>query len=38
LWADGKRDEAMRVWREGHGRDADNDVLAETLKRLKVSL
>jgi tetratricopeptide (TPR) repeat protein len=38
LWADAKRDEAMRIWREGRGRDADNEVLQETLKRLKVSL
>jgi hypothetical protein len=38
LWADGKRDEAMRIWREGRGRDADNEVLQETLKRLKVSI
>ena len=38
LWSDGARDEARRVWREAHARDADNEVLRETLKRLKVEL
>lgn len=38
LWSDGARDEARRVWREAHARDADNQVLRETLKRLKVEL
>jgi tetratricopeptide (TPR) repeat protein len=36
LWVSGERDEARRVWREAHGRDAANDVLRETLARLKV--
>jgi tetratricopeptide (TPR) repeat protein len=36
LWVMGQRDEAMRVWREGRAREADNDVLQETLSRLKV--
>lgn len=38
LWASGQRDEALRVWREGRAREADNDVLQETLARLKVKL
>jgi tetratricopeptide (TPR) repeat protein len=38
LWAMGQRDEALRVWREGQTREADNDVLQETLTRLKVKL
>jgi tetratricopeptide (TPR) repeat protein len=38
LWAFGRRDEAKRVWTEAKGRDAANDVLRETLARLKVGL
>jgi len=38
LWAVGQRDEARRVWREGKVRDAANDVLRETLARLRVDL
>ena len=38
LWANGQRDEARRVWREGRTRDADNEVLRETLARLQVKL
>lgn len=38
LWALGRRDEARRVWAESKGRDAANDVLRETLARLKVEL
>lgn len=38
LWSMGQRDEALRVWREGRAREADNDVLQETLTRLKVKL
>ncbi|MFO1339963.1 MAG: tetratricopeptide repeat protein [Burkholderiaceae bacterium] len=38
LWATGQRDEALRIWREGREREADNDVLQETLARLKVKL
>ena len=38
LWAINQRDEARRVWREAKGRDAANDVLSETLTRLKVDL
>ncbi|MGM9491109.1 tetratricopeptide repeat protein [Ideonella sp. YS5] len=36
LWTMGQRDEALQVWREGQTREADNDVLQETLSRLKV--
>ena len=36
LWAGGLRDEARQVWAEGRGRDAANEVLRETLARLKV--
>jgi Flp pilus assembly protein TadD len=38
LWALGRRDEARRIWREAQGRDAANEVLRETLARLRVSL
>jgi tetratricopeptide (TPR) repeat protein len=36
LWTSGQKDEARRVWREGKTRDASNDVLRETLTRLRV--
>jgi tetratricopeptide (TPR) repeat protein len=38
LWVTGARDEARRIWREGRLRDADNEVLRETLARLQVKL
>ena len=38
LWAMGQRDEARKVWQEARGRDAGNEVLRETLARLKVGL
>ncbi|MEO7152901.1 MAG: tetratricopeptide repeat protein, partial [Burkholderiaceae bacterium] len=38
LWAAGEVEEARRVWREGRSRDASNDVLKETLARLRVEL
>ena len=38
LWVDGQRDEARRVLREGNNRDQANDVLRETMARLKVDL
>jgi len=38
LWAFGQQDEAKKVWIEAKGRDAANDVLRETLSRLKVGL
>ncbi|MBE7424457.1 MAG: tetratricopeptide repeat protein [Ideonella sp.] len=38
LWAMGKTDEARRVWQDARGRDSANEVLKETLARLKVNL
>ncbi|MDO9286331.1 MAG: tetratricopeptide repeat protein [Aquabacterium sp.] len=38
LWAAGQRDEARKVWQEARGKDAANEVLRETLARLKVGL
>ena len=38
LWAAGQVEEARRIWAESKGRDAANDVLRETLARLKVEL
>jgi tetratricopeptide (TPR) repeat protein len=38
LWANGERDEARRIWQDARGRDAANEVLRETLARLKVGL
>ena len=38
LWASGRRDEARRIWQDARGRDAANEVLRETLARLKVDL
>lgn len=38
LWATGQHDEARRIWSEGRRRDANNDVLRETLSRLKPGL
>ncbi len=38
LWTLGQRDEARRVWRESRTRDAANEVLRETLARLRVDL
>jgi Flp pilus assembly protein TadD len=38
LWVMGQREEAVRIWREGRQRDAANDVLLETLARLKPPL
>ena len=38
LWALGQRDEARRIWQDARGRDAGNEVLRETLARLKVNL
>jgi tetratricopeptide (TPR) repeat protein len=35
LWAMGRQDEARRIWAEASSRDASNDVLRETLVRLK---
>lgn len=38
LWSMGERDEARRIWQDARGRDAENEVLRETLTRLKVGL
>jgi tetratricopeptide (TPR) repeat protein len=38
LWALGQHDEARKVWQDARGRDASNEVLRETLARLKVGL
>ncbi|MBX3604110.1 MAG: tetratricopeptide repeat protein [Piscinibacter sp.] len=38
LWVMGEHDEARRVWREARNRDSANDVLRETLARLRVDL
>ena len=38
LWATGRRDEARSIWQDARGRDAANEVLRETLVRLKVDL
>ncbi len=38
LWSAGQAEEARRVFREARSRDAQNDVLRETLARLRVDL
>ncbi|MDQ6639240.1 MAG: tetratricopeptide repeat protein [Pseudomonadota bacterium] len=38
LWSAGQSEEARRVFREARSRDAQNDVLRETLARLRVDL
>ena len=38
LWAMGKREKALTIWREGQLLNPENDTLVETLKRLKVKL
>ena len=38
LWKAGQTDEARKVWGEARSRDASNDVLRETLARLRVDL
>ncbi|HWH83145.1 MAG TPA: tetratricopeptide repeat protein [Burkholderiaceae bacterium] len=38
LWVNGQTDEARRIFSEGRKRDAANDVLRETLARLRVDL
>ena len=38
LWADGQQAEARTVWQDARSRDAANEVLRETLARLKVGL
>jgi tetratricopeptide (TPR) repeat protein len=36
LWVSGQREEAKRIWREARSKDSSNDVLRETLARLRV--
>lgn len=38
LWVRGKQDEARQLWREAQAKDPKNDVLKDTLDRLKVKL
>jgi len=38
LWAQGERDEAIKVWRRALARDAKNQALLDTIKRLQVEL
>lgn len=38
LWANGQQEEARRIFRSARDREANNEVLRETLKRLKVDL
>jgi tetratricopeptide (TPR) repeat protein len=38
LWQLNQRDQARSIWREGLQKEADNDTLRETLRRLKVDL
>jgi hypothetical protein len=38
LWSAGRAEEARRVFRDARARDAQNDVLRETLARLRVDL
>ena len=38
LWSAGQSEEARRIWREGRSRDSQNDVLRETLARLRIDL
>jgi tetratricopeptide (TPR) repeat protein len=38
LWTSGERVEARRIWSQARSRDANNEVLLETLQRLRVDL
>lgn len=38
LWVQGRRDEALKLWRDAVQREPDNETLKETLGRLKVVL
>jgi tetratricopeptide (TPR) repeat protein len=38
LWVSGQREEARRIWAEARSHDAANEVLRETLARLKIGL
>jgi tetratricopeptide (TPR) repeat protein len=37
LWAQGQHDEALRIFQEARSRDADNEVLRETMHRLRAT-
>jgi tetratricopeptide (TPR) repeat protein len=38
MWSQGERDEAIKIWRRAQARDAKNEALLETIKRLQVQL
>jgi Flp pilus assembly protein TadD len=38
LWVQGRKEEAIKVWREGKGRDATNKTLRDTLQRFQPKL
>ncbi|CAH0349524.1 tetratricopeptide repeat protein [Aquabacterium sp. CECT 9606] len=38
MWSQGERDEAIKVWRKAQARDAKNESLLDTIKRLQVQL
>ena len=38
MWAQGERDEAIKIWRKAQARDAKNESLLDTIKRLQVQL
>lgn len=38
LWVVDRREEALKIWREGHDKEPDNEILMKTLQRLGVSL
>jgi len=37
LWTQGHQEEALQIWRDAQGRDAGNEVLRETLTRLRAA-
>lgn len=38
MWSQGQRDDAIKVWRKAQARDAKNEALLDTIKRLQVQL
>jgi len=38
LWVVDRREEALKIWREGHSKEPSNEILMKTLQRLGVSL
>ncbi|MDI1261095.1 tetratricopeptide repeat protein [Aquabacterium sp.] len=38
MWSQGERDEAIKIWRKAQARDAKNESLLDTIKRLQVQL